>query len=277
MSQTLTGFDCSHFQTVDWSTVQADFVFAKASQGTTFIDPTYAANKEGARAKGIPFGSYHYYAGGDPVAEADFFLQTVGDILPGEMLALDFEITISNPVEMASDFINEIKNKVGFYPLFYSYSSLVTGNSWGDVMNCGLWIADPDTPPRIGAWSFYAFHQYTTIPSYPGVTGSLDMDYFNGDKTQLKAYGKPATQAPVEAPTPSEPINVPPTVENVTTGQITAQNPTPQVETQTTIPTTIQPSTDEVQNQIIQQITDNLPQSFWSKLVAIIKSIFSKI
>ena len=274
MSQTLTGFDCSHFQTVDWSTVQADFVFAKASQGTTFIDPTYAANKEGARAKGIPFGSYHYYAGGDPVAEADFFLQTVGDILPGEMLALDFEITISNPVEMASDFINEIKNKVGFYPLFYSYSSLVTGNSWGDVMNCGLWIADPDTPPRIGAWSFYAFHQYTTIPSYPGVTGSLDMDYFNGDKTQLKAYGKPA---PVEAPTPSEPINVPPTVENVTTGQITAQNPTPQVETQTTIPTTIQPSTDEVQNQIIQQITDNLPQSFWSKLVAIIKSIFSKI
>ena len=154
-------------------------------------------------------------------------------------------------------------------------------------MNCGLWIADPDTPPRIGAWSFYAFHQYTTIPSYPGVTGSLDMDYFNGDKTQLKAYGKPATQTPAEAPTPSEPINVPPTVENVTTGQITAQNdtptttlnptPAPSNSTSSTIPTTTQPSTDEVQNQIIQQITDNLPQSFWSKLVAIIKSIFSKI
>ena len=135
---------------------------------------------------------YHYAGGLDPIKEADFFLATVGVIQPGEVLALDFEIHIANYQAFVNAFVQRIHDRCGFWPLFYSYSSMAALFTVGAVMNCGLWISDPSAKPRIGKWPVWAFWQYTTLHagSVPGIMTTIDMDYFNGTAVQFVKYGK---------------------------------------------------------------------------------------
>ena len=58
------GVDVSNWQgTVDWIQVGDDgytFMFAKATEGTTFTDITYAVNRAGAQGVGMRLGAYHF-------------------------------------------------------------------------------------------------------------------------------------------------------------------------------------------------------------------------
>ena len=192
----IKGVDLSHFQgDIDWNKFKTEFAIIKCTQGVNFVDPKFADYKKHIRAKKIALGYYHFANGGDPIAEADFFLENVGDIAEGEVLALDFEIHIADPVGFCTKFVERIHDKVGFWPLFYLYSSLAALFKKGSVLNCGLWIADPSDPPRIGSWKIWAIWQYTVAApgKQAGVPASCDQDYFNGTVAQFKKYGKPAT------------------------------------------------------------------------------------
>src|SRR5436190_10905515 len=61
---TLPGIDVSHYNgTIDWFQVKdygIKFVFAKASEGTTFVDDRYAEYRAGTSAAHIRFGAYHF-------------------------------------------------------------------------------------------------------------------------------------------------------------------------------------------------------------------------
>ena len=97
----IEGIDVSHWQgTIGWPDVAAAgkrFAFMKASEGTKYVDPTYATNRAQANANGIKVGAYHFAkpdtGAGDAVAEADHFIATAswssGDLLP----VLDLEVT----------------------------------------------------------------------------------------------------------------------------------------------------------------------------------------
>ncbi|MCR5131619.1 MAG: glycosyl hydrolase family 25 [Prevotella sp.] len=59
------GIDVSHHQGfIDWTSVAAEgkvkFVYVKATEGSTLVDPSYRENVEGARKQGILVGSYHF-------------------------------------------------------------------------------------------------------------------------------------------------------------------------------------------------------------------------
>src|SRR6266581_8026183 len=98
------GIDVSHYNgAIGWTqvaTASYRFVFAKATEGSTLIDPTYSINRAGAKSFGLRVGGYHFArpAGStDParvanaIAQADFFL-TVAQPQPGELPpALDLE------------------------------------------------------------------------------------------------------------------------------------------------------------------------------------------
>ena len=69
------GIDVSHWQgTISWPTVAASgktFAFLKATQGTTYLDATYATNRSGANANGHPRGcplplASHEFGGSRP-------------------------------------------------------------------------------------------------------------------------------------------------------------------------------------------------------------------
>lgn len=193
--------DLSHWNgSVSWKNTGLDAVIIKCSQSTGYVDPMFSANKVGARRAGILCGFYHFAGGNDPIKEADFFVKSVGDIQPGELLALDYEIHIANPVQWCKIFLDEVQRKVGFKPLLYINSSTAQSFDWTPVIkgDYGLWIASYGLnlpvvgliPPKIGKWPFYAIWQYTSRGKVNGINGYVDLDYCKCSIETLKKYGK---------------------------------------------------------------------------------------
>jgi lysozyme len=116
--------DLSHHNTIaSYKKIAADGVLGvvqKATQGFTFKDPTFKKNKAGVTGEGMLFGAYHFGVGGDPVAQADFFLSTVGDT---QLLVLDFEGNShgsSMTLLEAESFVHRVFTRTGRYPGLYS-------------------------------------------------------------------------------------------------------------------------------------------------------------
>ena len=223
--------DLSHHQgKVDFDKLKAQgvsAVFIKCTQGTGYKDPMYLEYKSAIRARGMVLGMYHF-AGDlqndgkttiaqDPIKEAEHFLKNIGDILPGDIVILDWEPTIcdklSQPV-WVEKFLDYVSSKVGFKPLFYTYESRLLKFDFSSVYkkDYGLWIADygindgvPHGTPVITPWKFFVLHQYTSKASGKqyGVS-SLYVDLSQGNITidTLKKYGKPLNIPMPEPTTP---------------------------------------------------------------------------
>jgi len=95
----IRGIDVSGWQgTVDWGAVRRSgrlFAFAKATEGATFVDDTFARNRQGMAASGLTLRGFYHFARPDrntPAAEASHFLRTVGPLGPGEVPVLDLEV-----------------------------------------------------------------------------------------------------------------------------------------------------------------------------------------
>ena len=57
------GIDVSHHNgKINWGQVpDVEFVYVKATEGATYVDPMYQQNIKGARAKKLRVGAYHYF------------------------------------------------------------------------------------------------------------------------------------------------------------------------------------------------------------------------
>jgi len=195
------GADFSHWQgKIDWSKVTAKFVFLKCTEGTSYTDPTYDTNKKGARENNILVGSYHFAKGLDAKKEAKYFYNSVGDFDDGELLALDFEITIPNPVNWCLVFLEELEKLCGFKPMIYLSHSFLKKYDWTPVSqgNYGLWAARYGLntgylmtayKPSTGSWGFYAIWQYTSNGRLAGISGKVDLNEAQMDLETLKKYG----------------------------------------------------------------------------------------
>lgn len=100
-AQRIDFVDVSHHNTVTLEglrqarTAGVRGVYHKATEGSSFVDQTYAGRRKLADAAGLPFGAYHFArpAVGDAEAEARHFL-AVAKPKPGDLLpALDLETT----------------------------------------------------------------------------------------------------------------------------------------------------------------------------------------
>lgn len=215
----LPGIDVSHYNgTVDWRAVKdagMKFAFAKATEGTTFVDPQFAANRAGAAAQHIPFAGYHFARPGgttassiaaDAGAEADWFLDhafpRAGNLLPVLDLEKSGDLSTTNLQAWTWAFLNEVVARIGQKPIIYS------GNGfWGQYMggttqyaDAGFkllwvphWTSDPQ--PRVPAKDWgghgWTFWQYASCGQVPGVSGCTDMDRFNGTDLTATEYGIP--------------------------------------------------------------------------------------
>jgi hypothetical protein len=91
----LRGFDVSAFQ---GSTVRkADFVFIKATEGSTYTSSKFNAQWADAKAKGMLRGAYHFARpeASSGASQADRLLAKAKPV-PGEMLCLDLEASKLN-------------------------------------------------------------------------------------------------------------------------------------------------------------------------------------
>ncbi len=227
---TLVGIDVSNWQhEIDWLRVKGtgvDFVYAKAAEGTTFTDLTFAINREGAKGMGIRFGAYHYARPGgssdaaavaSAVAQADHFL-AVAQPVQGELLpALDLEerggLSVARLTLWVQAWLAEVTARTGLKPVIY-----VSPNFWKTYVGDSTVAATAGNPLWIAHWTRAAlpilpgaswggfgwtFWQWSSCRKIAGIAGCVDGDRFNG-ATLAKAVvpGFPAG-APVKGTAPT--------------------------------------------------------------------------
>jgi lysozyme len=198
-----------------------DFVIVKATEGTQYVNPDMAAQIRGTLDSGRQLGLYHYAKSGSPVAEADFFLKTVGAHLGKAPLFLDWEDrgALAKGPTAALLFLERIFLRTGVRPLLYTSLDIENNYDWGRVVeaNYGLWVAQynnyntvngfemRDLYGRLVHWPNCAMHQYSSCGRLSGYNGNLDFNVFFGDPAAWQKYAqvdKRVTQSVVAEMTP---------------------------------------------------------------------------
>jgi GH25 family lysozyme M1 (1,4-beta-N-acetylmuramidase) len=163
----LRGIDVSDYQSSSYDTDGLSFVFIKATEGRSYINPKLAAQTRRAREAGLVVGFYHFLWPGNLTAQAAYFVKHAPE-KAGDILAVDWETTSEGTHASNAQkdlFIRKLKelrpnNPVVLYCNRHYWLNVDTTSYAGD----GLWIADYVTAgkPRIKAR--WRFHQYTSDP-----------------------------------------------------------------------------------------------------------------
>ncbi|WP_434389938.1 GH25 family lysozyme [Melittangium boletus] len=167
----------------------AGYQFAIVKAGGSNVSPRYTApyytqQVARARAAGLIVGHYWMAGSTDPAADAQYFVDHLYDHRPGDLLVLDNEAIDDgifwNDTRTAT-FMQAVKTRLGKAPFLYTYSSLLTANTWSQTRAVGskLWIAHyTGTPgnPNIGtAWPSWDIHQYTSSGNQNGIPLDLNV------------------------------------------------------------------------------------------------------
>ncbi|WP_433154490.1 glycoside hydrolase family 25 protein [Actinomadura nitritigenes] len=149
-----------------------DFVFVKATEGRSYINPRRADQAARARHAGCVVGFYHFLHGRRGLrpariaAQARYFLEHCG-AEDGDILALDWETDPKGRLATSGQkdhFLHEVKKRrPGHRLVLYANRDLWTRKSTGHYNADGLWIADyrKAGDPLVHDW---LFHQYTSKP-----------------------------------------------------------------------------------------------------------------
>ncbi|MFI9648091.1 glycoside hydrolase family 25 protein [Streptomyces sp. NPDC052040] len=180
----LQGIDVSAYQSSAYDTSGLSFVFIKATEGHSYVNPKLTAQTKTARDAGCVVGFYHFLWPGDLAAQAQYFVSKAPE-QAGDILAVDWETTgdgtrASNAEK--DSFIRQVKslrpaNRVVLYTNRAFWLNVDTTSYAGD----GLWIADYVTAGKPRIQAAWRFHQYTSDP--------VDKDVANfTTKTALKQW-----------------------------------------------------------------------------------------
>ncbi|WP_432041229.1 lysozyme [Streptomyces cadmiisoli] len=201
----------SHQKNVDWQQAKARgarFVYVKATESTTYRNPYFAGQYNGARGAGLIRGAYHFALPdrSSGTAQAGYFVRNGGAwradgwTLPP---ALDIEynpydkkhkcygLSSARMVGWIKAFSDEVKRLTGRRPVIYTTAhwwNTCTGASRAFARDHALWVAryDSATAGTLPAgWSFWTLWQYDNSGRLPG-----DQNLFNGSTTQLKRFAK---------------------------------------------------------------------------------------
>src|SRR5579864_6647356 len=88
----LNGLDVSPWQqSLNLLNISYDFVMIKATEGTGYVSPTCDMHYQEAKEKGKKRATYHFTNFGDPIAEADFFVNNTLGYMHDSIPVLDWE------------------------------------------------------------------------------------------------------------------------------------------------------------------------------------------
>jgi lysozyme len=201
------GLDVSHWQgPIDWLQVAgagSTFAFAKATEGTTITDVTYAINRAGAQGVGMEVGAYHFARPGgstdeartaNAIAQADHFVdvaQTTGSDLPP---VLDLEtkggLTQAALLTWTRAWLDEVAARTGVRALVYTspnfWKTAVADSPVIAGAGSKLWVAHwttnaaPLVPGSNWGGAGWTFWQWTDCTKVPGIAHCVDGDRVNG-------------------------------------------------------------------------------------------------
>ncbi len=194
-SEDVWGIDISHHQkSVNWNEIakrKPDFIFLKATEGTTHTDTRYYSYKKATEDLGIPTGAYHFFSyQSDGAKQARHFIKTAklspGDLLP--VLDCEFKRNMPPKRQVTREllaFIDEIEDVFGAKPIIYCecsyYNAYLKRHLSGEYP---LWISNFRKEPPCG----YVFWQKTDKFKHAAFGGTVDFNAFNGALQDLENY-----------------------------------------------------------------------------------------
>ena len=194
------GVDISAYQAdVDMEKLKAQniaFVYIKATEGSTFEDEKFAANRENAQKADLLCGAYHFFSYDSPGStQAENFIKTAGDNLKGQLLpVVDAEYygdKEENPpakedvVRELTAFLSAIEKHYGIKPMIYTRADIYKQYLEGFAGEYKFWISSLYTPLSWnykGDWYLWQYLNRGKLEGYSGGEEFIDLNVLNKDK-----------------------------------------------------------------------------------------------
>jgi len=178
----------------DWARLKSqgiNAVYLKASEGTSFVDKTFAARRAAANKHGLKVGASHFARpdASSAQAQAAALARVVVKLGASDLRpALDFEVptkmSAAAAVAWAREFNQHTKSDLGVLPIFYTYSSYAQALHATTPIGAGFWLASysrndgkehPFTVPA--PWRKTVAHQFSSRCSVGGCSGLVDLSH----------------------------------------------------------------------------------------------------
>src|SRR6185369_960202 len=154
------------------------------------------ANYVGLKDENILRGAYHFfYPNFDPQEQAENFLSVVTQLGPGDLPpVVDIEVSgEESPTAIATAlqlWLDTVEEDLDRQPIIYTapgfWNSSLGGTS--AFSEYSLWVAhytNNPSPSIPKGFTDYLFWQYSESGSISGVKGNVDLDWFNGNSSDL--------------------------------------------------------------------------------------------
>ncbi|NNE26941.1 MAG: hypothetical protein HKN09_08875 [Saprospiraceae bacterium] len=200
------GIDISKFQSneiedIDLGNVNFGFIICKATEGVTYTDSMFNENWKALSSEELVRGAYHFYRTQDrPKKQVDHYLKTIGalndkdfpPIIDFEEKSIDGTV---NKIKVQKDLLKcfeLLENKSRRTPILYTdlniANTYLTDAKWADYP---IWIAvyrNTEAPELPKVWQGQNWTLWQKSDSYSMDNIKNDLDVFNGDFEQLKAF-----------------------------------------------------------------------------------------
>jgi GH25 family lysozyme M1 (1,4-beta-N-acetylmuramidase) len=210
---TVPGIDVSYWDAgIDWPKVRATgqrFVVAKATEGSTYKDPTFDDNWFGAKSAGLLRGAYHFFRSNvDAKKQADYFIDYVhsvkddGELPPVLDLETNDGVSKNKIILAVKTWLDRVEAAFGRKPIIYSGQYFLQdflvqpgGGPPAWAKDYPLWLAQypnqyqEGTQPSLPrGWFGWTIWQYTDKGVINGINSRVDMNLFNGTLEDLYKF-----------------------------------------------------------------------------------------
>ena len=195
------GVDVSAYQAdIDMNRLKEqniEFIYIKATEGSTIQDERFAANWENAKNAALAAGAYHFFSYDSPgKTQAENFIKTVGTDIEGRLLpVVDVEYygdKEQNPPDKA-DVVRELKvflelleKEYDVKPMIYTRSEIYDNYLKGEFDGYKKWISSFYTPISWNyqdEWYIWQYLNHGELEGYSGGEQYIDLNVLNKDKS----------------------------------------------------------------------------------------------
>lgn len=199
------GVDVSAYQgEIDWQTLSGQdisFAFIKATEGSSFVDKSFAYNFEQAQDTDLAVGAYHFFSyDSEGRTQAEHFIDTVEafeGMLPPVVDLEFYGDYAKNPPErkyvdeQLKTMLSILEEHYGQKPIIYATETSYELYLSGDYAEYDIWIRNVITRPRMSDGRRWTFWQYTNrerLDGYNGDEKHIDVNVFNGGLEGYQEY-----------------------------------------------------------------------------------------
>ncbi|MCX8019798.1 MAG: glycoside hydrolase family 25 protein [Chitinophagaceae bacterium] len=171
--------------------VRIGFVFIKATEGISYLDPYFRRNWKKAAQTGIFRGAYHFFnPSKDGKMQAENFIRHVelkrGDLPPVLDVEQLNETEVTQLRREVKRWLQTVEEYYNIKPIIYTNTDFYTRYLGNEFDEYPLWVAHyyrPEAPRISRSWLFW---QHSDKGRVNGIEHPVDFNVFNGDSSDFR-------------------------------------------------------------------------------------------